>query len=279
MKYLISLLLMMTLVFIPLMAFEVEKEAAITPADLKFNARDDFLKSMEWAYKGSYKQFERTQNLLFFGIAALSTIYFIRNDDRLSALSSKRNKNEKLLRNISDASIFFNTPILPAVFYSIGVSNKDEKMVRFSQEYLAALTLTLVETAAISIIPVHQRPDGKELSFWEKAFRGQSSFPSGHVVGYAILASKSFQFYGPHYGLIPLGLTLAVAYERVHSEKHFASDVVASGFLSFLASEGVRYASDYKGNHPIYEWFFNHDFSMDYIRKDNIPGLRFSFTY
>ncbi|MCO4794806.1 MAG: phosphatase PAP2 family protein [Bacteriovoracaceae bacterium] len=256
-----------------------EDSPKIEPKDLQYNAKSDFVESLEWAYKGSYKQFQSTQNLIFFGIAALSTSYFVINDDRLSKQAVKQNKNEKLLRIISDASIFFNTPVVPFSFYAIGRSNNDSHMIQFSKEYFAAQVLTLLETAAISLVPVHQRPDRKELSFWEKAFRGQSSFPSGHVVGYSVLAVKSFQFYGPHYGFIPFTFALATAFERVHGEKHYASDVVASGFLSFLACEGVRYSAGYKKNNSIYNWFFEHDFSLDYIRKDSIPGLRVSLTF
>ncbi len=46
--------------------------------------------------------------------------------------------------------------------------------------YLADL-----ETMLISHLPVHDRPRTDHLEFSEKAFRGDSSFPSGHVIPYA----------------------------------------------------------------------------------------------
>lgn len=241
--------------------------------------KDDFIESLEWSYQGSYKQFQRTQNLVFAGAALLSTMYFIKNDERISQKSVNKKKNEKIFRIVSDSSIFFNTPIMPFIFYSIGVSNNDQHMVQFSKEYFSALVLSLLETAIISTIPVHQRPDQKELSFWEKAFRGQSSFPSGHVVGYSILGFKTLQFYGPSYAIAPLALAAMTGFERVHGEKHFVSDVIASGFISLLASEGVRYSAGYQKNHRIYEWIFNHEFSLNYIRKGEVPGLAVSFKY
>ncbi|MBI2520468.1 MAG: phosphatase PAP2 family protein [Bdellovibrio sp.] len=246
---------------------------------LQFNTKDDFLQSMKWAYQGSYLQFSSTQNLIFAALAIGASGYFIYNDDRISQKAVQRHKNERFLRFVSDTSVFFNTPILPMTFYYMGRTHQDEKMVRFSQEYLATLILALIESAAISIVPVHQRPDKKDLSFIETAFRGQSSFPSGHVIGYTVLGLKSFQFYGLHYAIVPLALAVTTAFERVHSEKHYASDVIASAFISILASEGVRYASNYDKNHPIYEWIFKHDFSLDYIRSDNAPGLRVSLTF
>jgi membrane-associated phospholipid phosphatase len=247
--------------------------------ELRYNFKEDFGDTLEWAWKGSYKQFEGTQNLIFFGLAIASTAYFIENDKRISKKFVRKNKNEKALRAVSDASIFFNTPLLPLTFYAWGRSRLDNKMVQFSKEYFAAQALVLLETAAISMIPVHQRPDQKELSFWEKAFRGQSSFPSGHVVGYSVLAHKSFQFYGPIYSILPSALAIATAFERVHGEKHYISDVIASGFLSFLACEGVRIAAGYEKNHPVYQWIFEHDFSLDYIRKDDASGMQVSFSW
>lgn len=246
---------------------------------LRFDAKEDLIDSLEWAWKGSYKQFHGTQNKVFATLALLSTTYFIFNDKRISKKIAKQNKDEKIFRLISDVSIFFNTPILPMSFYIWGRQRSDDKMVRFSKEYLATLTLALLETAAISMVPVHQRPDQKELSFWEKAFRGQSSFPSGHVVGFTVLGMKSLQFYGPQYAIAPFILAAATGWERVRGEKHFASDIVASGFISLLASEGVRYASDYDQNHPIYDWIFKHDFSLNYIRRNEAPGMSVSFSY
>ncbi|MBI2520723.1 MAG: phosphatase PAP2 family protein [Bdellovibrio sp.] len=246
---------------------------------LKFDAKDDFLQSMKWAYQGSYLQFSSTQNLVFTAVAIGAIGYFIYNDKMISEKAVRENKNEGFIRLVSKSSIFFNTPVLPMAFYYWGRNHQDAKMVRFSQEYLAALFLTLAETAAISIIPVHQRPDNKDLSFIETAFRGQSSFPSGHVVGYTVLGFKSLQFYGPEYALLPLGLAVATAFERVHSEKHYASDVIASSFIALLASEGVRYASNYDKNHPIYEWIFKHEFTLQYIRSHQVPGLQASVTF
>jgi hypothetical protein len=272
-------------IFILLLILSVHAEDKVEPEslppveELRYDAKEDLIDSLEWAWKGSYKQFETTQNKIFFGLAIVASIYFIDNDERISQNIVKKNKNEKVLRAISDASIFFNTPIVPIAFYSWGRSHSDNKMIQFSKEYLAAQVLTLVESAAISLVPVHQRPDQKELSFWEKAFRGQSSFPSGHVVGYSVLAHKSFQFYGPLASILPTTLAVATAYERVHGEKHYISDVVASGFLSFLACEGVSVATGYKRHHPVYKWIFDHDFSLDYIRKDDIPGMRVSFSW
>lgn len=247
--------------------------------DFKYNVKDDAYEVLKWSYQGAYKQFSGTQNLLLTGLAILSTSYFIKNDKEISDNVVKKHSNEKVLRFISDSSIIFNTPLIPLAFYGAGVVRKDKKMMSFAKEYMASMTLALFETGVISMIPVHQRPDQKELTVWETAFRGQSSFPSGHVVGYTILGFKAFQYYGVFAAAIPLGLAFATGFERVHAEKHFISDVVASGAISFLASEGVRYAANFDDNHPLYEWIFNHDFTINYTRNYGVPGMMMSFTY
>ena len=180
---------------------------------------------------------------------------------------------------MSDIGIAFNSPLISGSFYYLGRRNDDEKMIRFSQELFATTALSLLETAAISAIPFHKRPDSSKLSFIEKSVRGTSSFPSGHVIGYAALTFKAFQFYGLKAAIIPGVLTAISAFERIHTEKHFASDVVASTFITLLASEGVRAASNFTGNNSLYKKLFLHEFKMGMIRKDTAPGLLISFKY
>jgi hypothetical protein len=70
-------------------------------------------------------------------------------------------------------------------------------MVQFGQEYFGAMYLTFIESAALSVINIHERPSAAKLSKIETSLRAKSSFPSGHVIPYATLALKTFQFYGP----------------------------------------------------------------------------------
>lgn len=247
-------------------------------SDFSPTIKSDFFESLDWMVKGSYKQFSSTQNQMLGGFALLSTLYLLKNDKRISGQISRKEGGSGY-KLISDSSILFNTPIMPALFYTLGSYNNDSKMIQFSKEYLAALSLTLIESVAISIVPIHQRPDQKDLSLWEKAFRGQSSFPSGHVVGYSVLSFKLFQFYGPGYALVPVSLAVITGFERVNTEKHYISDVVASGFLSFFASEGVRMAAGYNNNHPIYKWIFEHELNVSFYRHEEAPGLIFDMVF
>ena len=240
---------------------------------------DDLLSTGKFMTSGSIKQFSTTSNLIMWGVTAVTIGYFIHNDERISQKAVINRENEKFLNIISDSAIVFNTPLVPALFYSIARYREDEKMLRFTQEYTATLGIALIESLFISAVPVHQRPDEKSLSFWEEAFRGKSSFPSGHVIGFSALGFKAFQFYGPIAAAPPLLLAGLTAFQRVHSEKHYASDVIASGLMTFMASEGVRIASGYDKNHPLYQWIFEHNFNIGFFKQNNLMGVMMTFGY
>ena len=240
---------------------------------------DDTAKTFEYMGRGAYLQFTGMQNLIMWGIAAGSVAYYLHNDKRILKATLKKRDVSGVGRTVSDMGIFFNTPIIPMLFYGKARLAGDEKMIRFAQEYLATLGLSLIECTLISAIPMHERPDSSNTDFWEEKFRQQSSFPSGHVVGYLALGVKAFQFYGPLASALPFSLAAITAYERVRTEKHYASDVIASGFITLLASEGVRMASSYQKNHPLYKWIYEHNFNIEYIRQQSIPGLLISFAF
>ena len=224
-------------------------------------------------------QFQGTQNLVMWAIATGSVLYYLHNDERILKHTLTERNITGLHRTVSDAGVFFNTPAMPMLFYGFGRYQQNDKMIRFSQEYLATLGISLIEGSLISMLPMHERPNTTDTNFWEENFRHQSSFPSGHVIGYMALACKSFQFYGPLAATLPFSLAVITAYERVRTEKHYTSDVIASGFLTLLASEGVRMASNYPHYHPLYQWIFIHNFQANYIKHHDIPGLLLSFRF
>jgi membrane-associated phospholipid phosphatase len=102
----------------------------------------------------------------------------------------------------------------------------------------------MAESGLMSFIDIHERPRTDHTTFWEEAFRGNSSFPSGHVIPFSMLTFKVLQFYGPYAAIAPAAAALVVAFERINSEKHWSSDVIAGIGLSYFASEGVRLAAN-----------------------------------
>ncbi len=247
-----------------------------------YDSYTDLKTSLGYMIKGSYLQFATAQNLMLWTLSSVGIGYLLYRGDKDKKLSQKivdKNKNESINKVISDVALFFNFPIIPIGFYYLGRGNRDDKMVRFSQEYFAALSMTLIETNLISVIPIHKRPSPDDLTFWDKYFRYESSFPSGHVIGFYTLGFKAFQFYGPLWAAPALALGVAASIERVHSKKHYTSDVIASAVFSFFASEGVRMASNYSGNNQIYKWMIAHEFDVGYRSLPEGRGIQLSMSY
>jgi membrane-associated phospholipid phosphatase len=227
---------------------------------------------------GSYLQFTQPGNLLYAGVAAPSLWYSFEHDQRLSDLGRSK-KMPKHVEIIGELGVFFSMPIAPAGVYLWARQQENTHVMQYMMETLATTWLALAESALISFIQVHERPETSETNFWEKAFRGNSSFPSGHMIPYAALTFKTFQFYGPWWTVPPLVLTVWASQQRVMDAKHYASDVVGGFFLAAFASEGVRAAANYKGNHPVYKWLFEREFNLGILRHEDAIGPMVSIRF
>lgn len=238
----------------------------------------DFKKTLSYLGQGSYLQFTQINNAYYAAAAVPGMWYAFEHDDRLSDLYISK-ELPKHIEIVGDLGIAFNFPILPAMVYAIGRGKDNDKAMQFAMEYTAALYLTLAETGLMSFIDVHERPIKDGQSFWETAFRGDSSFPSGHIVPYSVLFFKTLQFYGPYWAIIPGILTYWSGYQRMQEGRHYFSDILGSFFLSAWASEGVRAAGKYKDNHRFYKWVFEHDVQVGIIRHQNAVGPRLSWNF
>ena len=106
-------------------------------------------------------------------------------------------------------------------------------------EVVSTMIVSMLEASALSFYPLHERPDQRDLKKSETLFRGDSSFPSGHVMTYYAIALKTHQYFGLKYALAPYLATFITARERIASKKHFFSDVVGAIFLTYWAHRGV----------------------------------------
>jgi len=231
-----------------------------------------------YLYQGSYEQFREKNNLDVAAAAIPSLWYAFEEDKRISDNASKKRVN-KFMQISSDLSPALSFPLIPLAFYSYGLKQEDERSLQFAKEYFGALYLALAESAALSLIDVHERPNSSRLSKWETNFRGDSSFPSGHVIPYAVLALKTFQFYGPLHAIIPGALFVGTSLQRIRDHKHYLSDVMGSFFLSVFASEGVRKAGNYQGNHYLYQMIFEHNVSVGATSYRGVLGPKISFDW
>lgn len=232
----------------------------------------------EYLFMGGLEQFKTKNNLYYLGAALPTTIYAFEEDKRLS--DSQRSKKLRKVYDITgDMGVVFNTPLVALGSYYLGKSKGDSHLMQFSKEYFAAMYLTLLETGIISYIPGHERPNKEGQSVWETAFRGENSFPSGHIVPYTVLFFKTLQFYGPYWAAIPAVLSYFSSMQRVREGRHYVSDVIGSFWLSAFASEGVRQYAKYKKNHPFYKMIFERDLRISYIRYRSAIGPKISFNW
>ncbi len=227
---------------------------------------------------GSHEQFREKNNLYALAAAIPSFWFSFEEDERITALA-KTKSIPKYMQIASDISPALSFPVIPFVFYSYAVKYDDTKSAQFAKELFASMYLALIESAALSVIDIHERPDSTNLSKWETNFRGKSSFPSGHVVPYATLTLKTFQFYGPKLAIIPGALLVATSIQRVRDQKHYLSDVVGGVFLSIFAAEGVRKAGGYKDNHETYRLLFEHNVVVGVTSYQGTLGPRLSWDW
>lgn len=242
------------------------------------DAWTDTKTTFTWLLKASYMQFT-VKNNLYYGIAgAGASWYAFEEDDRIAALTqSKEIKN--IVDHIGDAGVVLNFPLLHAGLWYYGKKSGNTHMMQFMMEYASAMYLTLAETGILSYIQIHKRPSGDNVSFWETEFRGDSSWPSGHIVPYSALFFKTLQFYGPAWSTIPLVFTVLSGLQRMQDGKHYLSDIVGAFFLSALASEGVRKVAGYNGNHPFYKRWLEHDVKVGMLRYKRAWGPVVSFNF
>lgn len=225
-----------------------------------FNVKKDLQDSFAYMFKGSYLQFKQPSSWALIGLGVVTVLPVYNTDKKVSARQTPPDKFTKVIGH--EISNVFNFPIIPIGAYLYARSENNLHWKNFAQETLAATYLTLIETSLISRIHVHERPDSSNLTNFETSFRGDSSFPSGHVVGFSVLTFKTLQFFGPAPALVPAFLTYVTHKERIASRKHYPSDTVASFFLAALASEGVRAAAQHDTNHPFYRMIFEHKLKL-----------------
>lgn len=247
-----------------------------TPSSASF--WDDGAKAFGLMKDGGIDQFKTKTNLYALPLVTATLWYSFHEDKRVS--NHERSKTiKKPIQLAGDFAVVANFPILPITTYLIGKNSEDEKLVQFSLEYFSTLYLTLLESAALSLIPVHERPEKHDLSPWETNFRGKSSFPSGHVIPYSALMFKSFQYYGPYAAIVPGVLTYMASKQRIQDGKHYLSDVVGGIWLSYFASEGVRRANGYQHNSGFYKEYFEGEFEASVLYYRGVVGPKITYWY
>ncbi|MBC7540876.1 MAG: phosphatase PAP2 family protein [Bacteriovorax sp.] len=234
--------------------------------------------SFGYLYQGSYLQFQEKNNLYYAAVAAPALWFSFDQDKRISD-NARSKAIPKLIQLSGDMAPLLGLPLISFATFTYGIKHDDKKLVQFAQECFGAMYLAFIESAALSVINIHERPSTAKLSKIETDLRGKSSFPSGHVIPFATLAFKTFQFYGPLWAIAPAGLMVMTSIQRVRDGKHYLSDVVGGFFLSAFASEGVRKAGNFEGNHPDYKFLFERNMTVGIIEHEGRIGPRLTFDW
>lgn len=275
----LRLFLCASTIFFSCLSFEVQASELDSVDSWNRSAWDDAWRSFGLIFEGFYKQFQVKNNLYYLPPAIGATWYAFENDKN----NSERAQRMKLRGHVDfvgEMGVPLNFPIISLGAYAWAAHTNDNHLAQFAMEYFATLYLTLGESALISFIDIHERPVADEnLNFWETTFRGDSSFPSGHVMPYTTLFFKTLQFYGPAWSIIPFGLTVMASQQRVRDGKHYLSDVVGAFFLTAFASEGVRYANNYSGNHPFYQRVFERNIHVGLTSYNGTLGPMVSWDF
>ena len=130
----------------------------ICHAQIQSEPLSDLKKSVFMIGEGAVKQFQTPTNLYGLPLAVSSLIYSFEHDKRISNHERSKRMSD-VVKSTESLSILFNFPIIPIGAYYLGHYKGDEKLTQFGIETFSTLYLALIESAAISLIPVHDRPD------------------------------------------------------------------------------------------------------------------------
>jgi membrane-associated phospholipid phosphatase len=92
-----------------------------------------------------------------------------------------------------------------------------------------ATTVNAGYTSALKALVNRERPDGSD----------EDSFPSGHTSNAFMIASVANDHYGKKVGIPAYALASAVGFNRLRSNDHWASDVLAGAALGYIVGRTV----------------------------------------
>jgi len=135
--------------------------------------------------------------------------------------------------------------VAPVTMYAVGLIRKDEKSKRtalFAAEAVvdAEILTTVMKDADRRLRPAAISLHGNYSDTWFDSggsfLRGQGSFPSGHTIAAAAIATVVARRYGREHRWVPYvayGLTAVVGLSRMTLSAHFLSDVFMGGALGY----------------------------------------------
>ena len=141
--------------------------------------------------------------------------------------------------------------LTPVSIYAAGLIGRDakaQKTALFAAEAVAdaEILTTVLKDIDRRIRPAAIAPNGNFSDTWFEsggnAFRGRGSFPSGHTIAAAAVATVVARRYGREHRWVPYlayGMTAVVGFSRMTLSAHFVSDVFMGGVLGYSISRFV----------------------------------------
>lgn len=112
--------------------------------------------------------------------------------------------------------------------YGYGTLAGNNEVHDVSLSLLEALTVNGLLTEGLKLIVNNHSPNGES-----------QAWPSGHTSSAMTVATVLNEYYGPWVGIPLYGLTALVAYQRMDTGEHWASDVVFGAALGYVVGKTV----------------------------------------
>lgn len=218
---------------------------------------EDLLDVGEIAGFGFAKQFAGVESIALMGLTTIVASPLGREmDDPIQGWFTTEQSGgafkdtEKRLPNgltnaLSVAGEVMAVPWWEAALYGLGRSQSDHRLVAFAKDALATHLVVGTEVQLLKAAFTRDRPDGTEPSSVVKRLfaDGDNSFPARHAMGFWVLGFKAWDYGYQTAAVAGFALGTAVSVARVAQAEHFATDVLTTLLLSWIASQGTERAS------------------------------------
>jgi membrane-associated phospholipid phosphatase len=141
--------------------------------------------------------------------------------------------------------------MVPVSFYAAGLIRKDAKAQKTAllaveavadAEVVATVMKDIDRRLRPAVIPLHGNFSDTWFESGGQLWRGEGSFPSGHMIAAAAFATVAARRYGREHRWVPYvayGVAGLVGFSRMTQSAHFLSDVFVGGALGYSISRFV----------------------------------------
>ncbi|MBF88697.1 MAG: hypothetical protein CMG75_03375 [Candidatus Marinimicrobia bacterium] len=185
----------------------------------------------EFISKGIRESYGSPENLQLMTVASLAIFGLINYDDDMRELSQKKPVMSKKLSKLLDiyGGRWAYPTLLGMIAFSPTAKKEKANQLIFASSSIGA---TIATTYLIKFSISRLRPDGSN----------RRSFPSGHTSGSFVLAAITHELYGKELGSLLYVVGSLVGAQRVFSNKHWFTDVIAGATLGTMIGRGFSIA-------------------------------------